>query len=43
MKDNPPSMAALFAIFASKPLKSIYNKLVPIGYEDERGFHYGQQ
>jgi hypothetical protein len=30
-------------ILASKPFKSLYNRLFPIGYEDEEGFHYEGQ
>jgi hypothetical protein len=31
------------ASLVSKPVKSIYNRLFPIGYEDEKGFHYEAQ
>jgi hypothetical protein len=27
----------------SKPFKSIFNRLFPLGYEDEKGFHYEEQ
>jgi hypothetical protein len=26
-----------------RPLKSMYNKLFPLGYEDDKGFHYDSQ
>lgn len=26
-----------------KPFKSIFNRLFPVGYEDESGFHYEGQ
>jgi hypothetical protein len=29
--------------FVSKSFKPIFKRLVPIGYEDEAGFHYGSQ
>ncbi len=43
MKFNRPMMVMALAILASKPFKSIYNRLFPIGYEDEKGFHYERQ
>jgi hypothetical protein len=30
-------------ILVSKPFKSIFNRLFPLGYEDEKGFHYERQ
>jgi hypothetical protein len=39
-KLNPSTKAAAIGTLVSKPLKSIYNKLFPIGYEDKKGFHY---
>jgi hypothetical protein len=29
--------------FVARPFKSIYDKLFPVGYEDEKGFHYESQ
>lgn len=26
---------------AVKPLKSVFDRIAPMGYEDETGFHYG--
>jgi hypothetical protein len=31
------------ASLVSKPFKLLFNRLVPIGYEDEEGFHYATQ
>ena len=43
MKLNPFILVTAFVILVSKPFKFIYDKLFPIGYEDETGFHYGNQ
>lgn len=43
MKFNPTRKAIPLASLVSKPFKSIYNRLFPIGYEDEKGFHYERQ
>jgi hypothetical protein len=32
-----------FAKPVSKPFKSLFNRLFPLGYEDEKGFHYEEQ
>ena len=36
-------IAMAFATLVSKTFKSIYNRLFPLGYEDEKGFHYDRQ
>jgi len=43
MKANLSIIGAALVILVSKPLKFIYNRLFPIGYQDEMGFHYGKQ
>jgi hypothetical protein len=43
IKFNPTRKAMSLASLVSKPVKSIYNRLFPIGYEDEKGFHYEAQ
>jgi hypothetical protein len=39
----PAGMAAAFASLVSKSIKSVCDRVCPIGYEDETGFHYGEQ
>lgn len=34
------SLAALKSL-AARPFRAIFDKLAPVGYEDENGFHYG--
>jgi hypothetical protein len=41
MKFNRSMMVMAVVILVSKSFKSIYDRLFPIGYEDEEGFHYG--
>jgi hypothetical protein len=43
IKLNPTRKARLLASFASKFFKSMFNRLFPIGYEDDQGFHFGRQ
>jgi hypothetical protein len=43
MNINPSIPVAALGTLGSKPSHSIYNWLFPIGYEDETGFHYGQE
>ncbi len=43
MKPIPSGLGVVFGILITKPLKSIYDRLIPLGYEDEQGFHYGEK
>jgi hypothetical protein len=43
MKLNPLIMVKALVGVVTRALKSIYRKLVPIGYEDEKGFHHGEE
>jgi len=40
MKLNPFMIVAALVTLVSKPFKFMYQRLFPIGYEDETGFHY---
>ncbi len=42
-KFNPSRKAVSRAGLISKSGKSVFNRLFPIGYEDETGFHHGEQ
>ena len=42
MKSNPSMLVAALVVVLSKFFKSIYDKLFPVGHEDETGFHYGK-
>ena len=41
-KFNLSTMVAFLATLVTKPLQSIFDRLVPVGHEDETGFHYGE-
>jgi hypothetical protein len=41
MNLSPSSMASGLASLISKPFQFVYNRIAPVGYEDETGFHYG--
>jgi hypothetical protein len=42
-KLKPSMFDADLLTLLPKALKSIYNRLIPFGYEDETGFHYGKR
>jgi hypothetical protein len=42
-KLNPAGIVAAFASLVSKSIKSVCDRVCPIGYEDQTGFHYGEQ
>jgi hypothetical protein len=45
MNKSPLYMAILTVLFAGilAKLRAMYNKQVPLGYEDESGFHFGPE
>jgi hypothetical protein len=42
-KLKPLLMVKALVVLVSMALKSFYAKSAPIGYEDEKGFHHGEE